>query len=510
MMSEDQDFELGRIAAEIEQAAADARRYRAIDFWSAYPKQQEFFATGKQFRERALFAGSQLGKTEAASYETACHLTGLYPKDWPGKRFNRAIKAWCVSENLKMSRDILQKKLCGEAGNIESFGSGMIPKGLFVGTPTLARGEGDAIDTIQCRHKSGGISTLRFRTYQAGRTALQGETLDFIWLDEEPDTLDVYAECLARITATNGQLIITFTPLKGMTGVSLRYREEHSPDRTFVQFGIDDIPANGHIPPALRATIIAGFPEHEREARSRGEPMLGSGRVYTEPEQNIIEHSKPEYFPTHWRWGWGLDVGISHPTAFVLACHDVDTDTVHLVAEICVSGQTPVDHVQLMRGVERRVFNKEMDLPVAWPADADQRDKGTGVAVRQVYKQLGLRMMPEPASIRGVKGSGAYSVEAGVQLIAERERNGRLKIAQDMSGYLQERRLYHRKDGQILKLKDDILAAARYGILMVRYFKPLSECGLTPRFYPGLQRQDGRFAKGSVSHPDGHFDLFNV
>src|SRR5262249_57472369 len=33
----------------------------------------------------------------------------------------------------------------------------------------LARGEGNAYDTIQVRHVSGGISTLRFRTYSAGR-----------------------------------------------------------------------------------------------------------------------------------------------------------------------------------------------------------------------------------------------------------------------------------------------------------------------------------------------------
>jgi phage terminase large subunit-like protein len=110
------------------------------------------------------------------------------------------------------------------AASREDFGSGTIPKHLFVGDPVMARGEGDAYDTIQVRHISGAISTLRFRTYQAGRQALQGETLDFIWLDEEPDDLEVYSECLARISATGGLLIITFTPLKGMSGISIRYR----------------------------------------------------------------------------------------------------------------------------------------------------------------------------------------------------------------------------------------------------------------------------------------------
>jgi hypothetical protein len=66
-----------------------------------------------------------------------------------------------MSQSLKMTRDIMQKKLCGEPGSVESFGSGMIPKDAFVGAPILARGEGNAFDTVQVRHRSGGLSTLR-------------------------------------------------------------------------------------------------------------------------------------------------------------------------------------------------------------------------------------------------------------------------------------------------------------------------------------------------------------
>src|SRR3984957_18489419 len=131
-MLEGDDLELGRVAAEIEAASVDAKRYRAKDFWTAYPRQAAFFATGR-FRERGLFAGTQLGKTECAAYELACHLTGEYPPDWPGRRFDRPVKAWAVGENLKMVRDIQQKKLFGEPGNVEAFGSGMVPRDAIVG-----------------------------------------------------------------------------------------------------------------------------------------------------------------------------------------------------------------------------------------------------------------------------------------------------------------------------------------------------------------------------------------
>jgi hypothetical protein len=49
-------------------------------------------------------------------------------------------------------------------------------------------------------------------------------------------------ELLARITAIGGMLYITLTPLRGMSEIFLRYRKQFSPDRTFIQFGIEDTP----------------------------------------------------------------------------------------------------------------------------------------------------------------------------------------------------------------------------------------------------------------------------
>ena len=58
--------------------------------YQPYPKQMEFHAAGKDFRERLLRAGNQLGKTLAAANEVAMHLTGRYPDWWEGKWFDRA------------------------------------------------------------------------------------------------------------------------------------------------------------------------------------------------------------------------------------------------------------------------------------------------------------------------------------------------------------------------------------------------------------------------------------
>jgi hypothetical protein len=313
-----------------------------------------------------------------------------------------------------------------------------------------------------------------------------------------------------------------------MSGISVRYRQEHSPDRAFVQMGIDDVPPAkddfdedaggdgdgggaglyGHIPLGEREKIIEGFPEHEREARSRGEPMLGSGRVYAAPENQIIEDVDPLSFPLYWRWGYGFDIGIDHPWSAVLMCHDTDQDVIHLVAELRISNETPAGHFAAIRQLEKRIFNRYMDFPIAWPRDADSRAPGSGESVKNLYKQFGLRMMAEPATLPNLKGVAAVSLEGGVQEIKTREKFGKWKVARNCLCYLEERRLYHRKDGEIVKLRDDTLAAARYGMMMRRFFKSLEECGgeMPGQYWaPGPERRN---RSGSTIARNVHFDLF--
>jgi phage terminase large subunit-like protein len=239
-----------------------------MDYWRPYPAQLQFFATGKQFRERALFAGNQVGKSTALSYESALHLTGLYPEGWEGRRWDRPIRMWAVGESAKVVRDIIQRKLLGEPGSEEDFGAGMLPKHLILSDSiVMQHGEKHAIDTVLIRHVAGGTSTLKFRAFNQGRSALQGESLDLVWIDERPDA-QIYSELLTRVSATGGQVAISFTALKGMSEIAARYRQEFSPDRTFIQYGINQIPPWGHIKPEERAAIIAGYPEHERATRN--------------------------------------------------------------------------------------------------------------------------------------------------------------------------------------------------------------------------------------------------
>src|ERR1700679_1088765 len=66
------------------------KQYFHLENFKPYQKQIDFFNAG-HFRERMLSAGNQLGKSEAGAYEMACHLTGIYPDWWQGRKFTRGI-----------------------------------------------------------------------------------------------------------------------------------------------------------------------------------------------------------------------------------------------------------------------------------------------------------------------------------------------------------------------------------------------------------------------------------
>lgn len=193
-----------------------------------YPKHMAFFRAGAEHRERLMLAANRVGKTEGiGGYETAVHLTGEYPRWWEGRRFARPIQAWAAGASNETTRDIVQAKLLGgvtwEGGNKGVRGTGLVP-GDAVGKIAWKQGVNDLVDTVQVKHVSGGWSSLGIKSYQQGRKSFEGTERDLIWCDEEPP-LDVYSEALVRTMTTNGLLILTFTPLEGMSEVVLSFLE---------------------------------------------------------------------------------------------------------------------------------------------------------------------------------------------------------------------------------------------------------------------------------------------
>lgn len=190
-----------------------------------YVKHLEFFRAGSDYRERCFMAGNRVGKTIAGSYEVTCHLTGEYPHWWDGRRFPAPIRAWAAGKTNETTRDIIQFELLGnitfEGQRKVVDGTGIIPRdrlGMGAGEMSWKAGVADLVDTIRVRHKTGGYSELGLKSYQQGRGSFEGTARHVIWFDEEPP-LDVYGEALIRTATTRGLIMLTFTPLEGMSDV---------------------------------------------------------------------------------------------------------------------------------------------------------------------------------------------------------------------------------------------------------------------------------------------------
>src|SRR5262249_5347068 len=91
--------------------------------------------------------------------------------------------------------------------------------------------------------------------------------------------------------------------------------------------------------------------------------------------------------------------------------------------------------------------------------------EGAGIALAEQYRDQGLYMLPDHAQFE----DGSVSVEAGLTMMLDRMRMGKLRVFKEHVDCWEEVRLYHRKDGKVVKEGDDLLCATRYALMSLRF-----------------------------------------
>jgi phage terminase large subunit-like protein len=404
-----------------------------------YAKHLQFFAAGKEYRERLFLAANRVGKSEGVgAYETALHLTGRYPDWWEGKRFNHAVK-WLVSGDTNTTvRDIIQQKLFGPPGRL---GTGMIPAECICGQPAAKSGLKDAFESAHIMHSSGAISNLVLRSYEQGRKAFQGTELDGAWEDEEPP-LEIHTENVVRTMTTGGMVMDTFTPLSGLTEVVLAFlpggrQPEGKMQRYVTTATWDDAP---HLSAQAKDELWNSIPPHQRDARSKGIPQLGSGAIYPIEETKIAEADFE--IPKHWRRVWALDHGWDN-FACVWGAVDGDSQTLHIYSGIKIASAEPAMQAHMV---------KSRGEWIPGVGDAAALNVADGEKIIDSYRKLGLNIqLPDK------------SVEAGIWDVWELMTAGRLRVFKSLSGWFDEFRLYRRDEkGRVVKSMDHFMDCTRY------------------------------------------------
>ncbi len=211
-----------------------------------------------------------------------------------------------------------------------------------------------------------------------------------------------------------------------------------------------------HYSAEQRAAIVASYPEHERDARTKGLPQFGSGLVFPAGDETIA--CAPCAIPAHWYRIIGLDFGYDHPFAAVSLAWDKDADVIYVTAEYAERRQTPIIHAAAIRPWGEWI-------PCAWPHDGLQHDKGSGEELAAQYRRQGLNVLAAHATHE----EGGLGVEAGISEMLDRMQTGRFKVFGTLSGWFAEKRGYHRKQGIIVKERDDLLSATRVAVMMRRF-----------------------------------------
>jgi len=463
VLTEREDDELLRLL-EAEEARNASRKFFSMYpdngplSRSAYPKHWEVFGLGQTKPFRLAIGGNGIGKTWGiGAYEVTCHATGLYPEDWPGMRFDHPVDIICAGDTNENVRDIIQPKLIGRRNY---YGTGMIPGDLIVGEPKL-RGNGvsDSVDFLYVRHVSGGLSKINFKSYEMRSKAFMGFECDFIWLDEEPPA-EIFSECVQRFRTRKPGMLITFTPLGGISEVVSMFLPQYAQQadeaayeasgRAFVMISQDEVP---HLTDEERKQMQANALPHEREARRNGVPAIGAGKIYPVEESSFIIPILSGGIPRHWPRMYGLDVGLNC-TAAVFLARDLDTDTVYVYSEHYMKDQLPAVHAAAIKA--RGQWMQGVIDP-----SARNRNACDGDSLLNRYKDLGLNLH---------KADNA--VTEGLTEVLDRLQTGRLKVFETCTNWIREFRLYRRDAKQrIVKVHDHAMDATRYALRGLKYAK---------------------------------------
>ena len=455
-------------ALELLRELRQRERFNRIDSYDPYPYQQKFHETGAIANQRLLMAANRIGKSYCGSAELSYHLTGLYPDWWKGRVYHQPIIAWAGGVSNETTRDIVQYELLGSPDDPEAFGSGTVPRSYIIKTERKP-GVPNAKSVALIKHVSGGNSSLFFKAYEMGVEKWQGRSVDCIWLDEEPSR-DIYSQAVTRTLDRKGMVYMTFTPEQGMTETVASFMNNLQTGQSLTNATWDDASETvmsqrgqkGHLDEGVMQQILSSYSPHEREMRRYGRPSIGSGLIFPVNEENLM--IDPIHIEDHWPRIAAIDFGWDHPTAVVWGAIDRDEDMFYVYDCYRMSKASPTVHAQAIRG--RPHF-----IPIAYPHDGNRRDSMGNPGLANQYRNLGCNLMLDHFTNPPALGEnkGGNSIEEGIMAMLQSMENGKFKVFSTLSDWFEEFRMYHRKGGKVVAIRDDIMSATRYAFQSQRF-----------------------------------------
>lgn len=348
---------------------------------------------------------------------------------------------------------------------------------------------------FEVKDKLGGVQ-IWGKAQEQGFLAFESDAVDLILLDEEPEDPRVYRSCRARLSTTNGAIMLTFTPLLGLswthrdfyvTTVKPEFKIadrvwRRGNDVTVVQMGMADNPESVAGGGVQRLTDDPGIAEAEKRSRLLGEYGYTEGLLIPQFADLYAEHPTSPYLidaiPSGREYTWvltidpnkrhgGLLTAIDHEeNRFYVGEHYAESlpDTEHATHYwrlLKTYGQTP-DTVEIFADPGGAGAQAILNLQeVGFWANPVKKDPGS---VAASIKRLRRAAWIDPRHRHPVTGVRGAPHVYFLRSLKSRWRDGEIEFNESRLMY--EFRQYRQKENSPVdtpvKEKDDVVDCARY------------------------------------------------
>lgn len=281
---------------------------------------------------RALFWGNRVGKTEWGAETVARYSLGdltsehevLLPNGEQARlpfiprKVLLPIEIWCACPSYDLQKETTQKKLEKVIPHHRIIDRTFVKKNTW-GEIILDNG-----------------TKINFKSYEQGREKFQGTGKRLIWFDEEPPK-DIWEECFVRSEAGIPlDIIMTMTPVNGMTWVYDEiYLDTSNTDLFVSEADWDD---NPFLLPEQKAQMSRGLTPEALKVRREGKFVKRVGLVLPWWQRGI--HVQDLEHQASWITDKSaLDFGFSNPACWGLFGVDYD-DNINLFAGFYERGLT--------------------------------------------------------------------------------------------------------------------------------------------------------------------------
>tara|TARA_R100000426_G_scaffold42539_2_gene32666 strand:+ start:790 stop:2247 length:1458 start_codon:yes stop_codon:yes gene_type:complete len=288
----------------------------------------------------------------------------------------------------------------------------------------------------------------------AGREKFQGGAVSLVVLDEEHPQ-PIFDESMLRCIDNRGRVVLTMTPLLGITWPHDIFFE--NPQNGYTQYAISGLD-NPWISSVKLRKAIAHMSEESQRTRLFGDFTNQQGVVYPEFKRaiHVVDSFDP---PAHWPRDRSIDFGVRNPFACLYFAHDEEDDVLHVYDEYYATERTTVENGRILN-------NRDPSSRFRWTvADPESRDgrltlsRECSIETRTAPKHIGV-----VETINWVKERLALDAEGRPHLV----------IHSNCKNLLREFRLYRWKGGggkDAPQKKDDhALDALRYQVAFLKRY----------------------------------------